>query len=114
MNRGKRITIRDYHTMELEKLRLKSECRMLEKELETRATYLKDHYGSMALHSVFPKGSITMESVAGKARNLISGIWGNTPAGSFASGAMRKGVQMLIARQLVRLITGRKKSKKKD
>lgn len=104
MKNGRKIKVVDFHSLELEKIRLMSECKMMELELELKMTHLREHYGSMALHSIFPKSNGISESLSGKARDLVSGFLGNSAYGTLAFNILRKGIKFLVARQVIRSI----------
>ncbi len=112
MRESRKIRVVDFQSLEQEKIRLKAECRILEIQLDQKFTQLRKHFGSMALESVFPEGSLKWTFMAGKLKALALGVLENAGPGSFATGAVRKGLQMIFARQLIRWMTRARKKEK--
>ncbi|MGH2642589.1 MAG: hypothetical protein ACRDE2_01455 [Chitinophagaceae bacterium] len=48
------IRVKDMHSLEEEKARLKKMCKEMEDELQLRFDHVKDNAGSMAFNSIFP------------------------------------------------------------
>jgi hypothetical protein len=109
MSRSARIRVINFQTLEREKIRLQAECRLLENQLDQKISYLREHFGSMTLHSILPPGAMKWGTVAEKAKDVVVSMLGNSQPQSFAFGAMRKGLQLLFARQLIRFMSRPKK-----
>ncbi|HUX84675.1 MAG TPA: hypothetical protein VMV20_05540 [Chitinophagaceae bacterium] len=108
---SRKIRVVDFQSLQQEKIRLRAECRILESQLDQQFTHLRENFGSMAFQSILPEGSLKWTSLAGKMKDLVLGLLGNAGPQSFATGAVSKGLQMLFARQLIRLMTRSRKEK---
>ena len=97
------IKVIDFVTLEKKKAQLRSKCRSLEMEMSQRLDHLKEHSASMAIHSVFPKGGDKMDILAQKGKNILNGVLGRSEDHPILYGTLRKGIQMLLLGQGMKL-----------
>ncbi|MHB1922226.1 MAG: hypothetical protein ACYCOO_08310 [Chitinophagaceae bacterium] len=97
------IRVIDFATLEQKKAQLRARCRLLEREMVQRVDHLKEHSVSMAIHSVFPKGSNKMDIVTHKGKEVLTGILGKSEDHPLLYGTLRKAIQMLLLGQGMKL-----------
>lgn len=109
------ISVKNMHTLQQEKARLRRLCRAMENEAEGRLSHVKKNYGAMAFNSVFPH----VDSQMGVAKLLGYAAKGAVKSSRFKSGlltAVITVVEIVGAKKIVGLFEKlfRKKNKDED
>jgi hypothetical protein len=112
MTRTAKKKMSSYEILLEKKRLLKEKSHELEKEMGQRYHHLKSNYGMMAVNSVFPAGNKDLGEGVTQVKDIAIKIFGGEEDQSFLQSTIRKTIQVLIVRQLIRFFKGRKKKKK--
>lgn len=111
------ITVRDRRSLQMEKMRLRKLCRLMEDEAQGRLKHVKKNFGAMAFNTAFPHA----DAQVGMAKLL-----GYAAKGAFKSNRFKSGlataiitiVEIVGAKKLVdlfeKIFTKKKKKDKKE